>query len=83
MPISHWVNIEQGLPYAQKAVEIDPQDSIAGENLLSDYIALGRMADMKKELERAEKLGLNSSTDDMVIYMVAHFLWANRRKCKG
>jgi eukaryotic-like serine/threonine-protein kinase len=65
---------DQGLPYAQKSVEIDPQDSIAAENLLSDYIALGRTADMKKELERTEKLDLNSSTDDLVIYMVAHFL---------
>ncbi|HXP11361.1 MAG TPA: hypothetical protein VN828_22850, partial [Acidobacteriaceae bacterium] len=65
---------DQGLPYAQKAVEIDPQDSIAAENLLSDYIALGRTADMKTELERTEKLDLNSSTDDLVIYMVAHFL---------
>jgi serine/threonine protein kinase/tetratricopeptide (TPR) repeat protein len=65
---------DQGLPFAQKAVEIDPQDSIAAENLLSDYIALGRTADMKKELERTEKLDLNSSTDDLVIYMVAHFL---------
>jgi eukaryotic-like serine/threonine-protein kinase len=65
---------DQGLPFAQKAVEIDPQDSIAAENLLSDYIALGRTDDMKKELERTEKLDLNSSTDDLVIYMVAHFL---------
>jgi serine/threonine protein kinase/tetratricopeptide (TPR) repeat protein len=65
---------EQGLPYAQKAVEIDPQDSIAAENLLSDYIALGRTADMKGELERAEKMDLNSSTDDLVIQMIAHFL---------
>ena len=65
---------EQGLVYAQKAVELDPQDSIAAENLLSDYIALGRMADVRKELERTEKLGLNSSTDDLVSYMVAHFL---------
>jgi serine/threonine protein kinase len=63
-----------GLPFAQKGVEIDPQDSIAAENLLSDYIALGRTADMKKELERTEKLDLNSSTDDLVIYMIAHFL---------
>jgi tetratricopeptide (TPR) repeat protein len=55
-------------------VEIDPQDSIAAENLLSDYIALGRTADMKKELERTEKLDLNSSTDDLVYYMAAHFL---------
>jgi serine/threonine protein kinase/tetratricopeptide (TPR) repeat protein len=65
---------EQGLPYAQKAVEIDPQDSIAAENLLADYISLGRIDDVKKELERTEKLDLNSSTGDLVIYMVAHFL---------
>src|ERR1700678_4344816 len=65
---------EQGLVYAQKAVELDPQDSIAAENLLSDYIALGRTADMKKELERTEKLDLNSSTADLIIYMTAHFL---------
>jgi tetratricopeptide (TPR) repeat protein len=65
---------DQGLPYAQKAVEIDPQDSIAAENLLSDYVALGRMADVKRELERTEKMDLNSSTDDLVIQMVAHFL---------
>ncbi len=65
---------EQGLAYAQKAVELDPQDSIAAENLLSDYIALGRMDDAKKELQRTEGLGLNSSTDDLVSYMVTYFL---------
>ena len=65
---------EQALPYAQKAVEIDPEDSIASENLLSDYIALGRKNDLKKELERTEKLDLNSGTADLVTYMVAHFL---------
>ena len=65
---------EQGLVYAQKAVELDPQDSIAAENLLSDYVALGRMAEAKKELERTQALGLNSSTDDLVSYMVTYFL---------
>ncbi len=65
---------EQGLVYAQKAVELDPQDSIAAENLLSDYVALGRMAEAKKELERTQGLGLNSSTDDLVSYMVTYFL---------
>jgi eukaryotic-like serine/threonine-protein kinase len=65
---------EQGLPYAQKGVELDPQDSIASENLLSDYVALGRMAEAKKELERTQALGLNSSTDDLVSYMVTYFL---------
>jgi tetratricopeptide (TPR) repeat protein len=65
---------EQGLVYAQKAVELDPQDSIAAENLLSDYVALGRMDEAKKELERTQALGLNSSTDDLVSYMVTYFL---------
>ncbi|HET6216442.1 MAG TPA: tetratricopeptide repeat protein, partial [Acidobacteriaceae bacterium] len=65
---------EQGLVYAQKAVDLDPQDSIAGENLLSDYVALGRMAEAKKELERTRALGLNSSTDDLLTYMVTYFL---------
>jgi eukaryotic-like serine/threonine-protein kinase len=65
---------EQGLAFAQKAVELDPQDSIAGENLLSDLVALGRMAEAKKELERTQALGLNSSTDDLVSYMVTYFL---------
>jgi hypothetical protein len=34
-------------------VELDPQDSIAAENLLVCYIALNRMADAKAELTRA------------------------------
>src|ERR1700733_4174428 len=65
---------EQGLAFAQKAVELDPQDSIAGENLLSDLVALGRMAEAKKELKRTRALGLNSSTDDLLSYMVTYFL---------
>ena len=32
--------LEQALPYAQKAVEIQPEDAIASENLLADYIGL-------------------------------------------
>ena len=65
---------EQGLPYAQKAVELDPQDSIAAENLLTDYISTGRMAEAKTELERARRLGLDTSTDDLVGQLQAYFL---------
>jgi eukaryotic-like serine/threonine-protein kinase len=65
---------EQGLVYAQKAVELDPQDSIAAENLLSDYVGLDRMAEAKNELERTQGLGLNSSTSDLVSYLVTYFL---------
>jgi tetratricopeptide (TPR) repeat protein len=65
---------DQGLPFAQKAVELDPQDSIAAENLLIDYLSLGRMAEARAELERDERLGLDSSTDDLVSHMIAYFL---------
>ncbi len=65
---------EQGLPYAQKAVELDPQNSIASENLLADYISLGRMTEARTELERDERLGLDSSTDDLVTHMITYFL---------
>ena len=65
---------DQGLPYGQKGLELDPQDSIASENLLTDYLALGRMTEAKTELERARRLGLESSTDDLVVHMSAYFL---------
>jgi eukaryotic-like serine/threonine-protein kinase len=65
---------DQGLPYAQKAVELDPQDAIAAENLLTDYISVGQMAEAKTELERARRLGLDTSTDDLVGQLQAYFL---------
>jgi eukaryotic-like serine/threonine-protein kinase len=65
---------DKGLPYAQKGIELDPQDAIAAENLLADYVSLGRMAEAKTEVERAQKLGLDTSTDDMVGQMQAYFL---------
>jgi eukaryotic-like serine/threonine-protein kinase len=65
---------EQGIPYGQKGIELDPQDSIASENLLMDYVGLGRMTEAKTELERARGLGLESSTDDLVVHMSAYFL---------
>jgi tetratricopeptide (TPR) repeat protein len=65
---------EQALPFAQKAIELDPQNSIASENLLADYTSLGRMTEARAELERAERLGLDSSTDDLVTHMMAYFL---------
>src|ERR1700722_5736345 len=65
---------DKGLPYAQKAVELQPEDSIAAENLLTDYIALNRMAEAKTELERARRLGLDVSTDDLITHLAAYFL---------
>jgi serine/threonine protein kinase/Tfp pilus assembly protein PilF len=65
---------DKGLPYAQKAVELQPEDSIAAENLLTDYIALNRMAEARTELERARRMGLDVSTDDLITQLAAYFL---------
>ena len=43
-------------------MEIQPDDAIASENLVTDYAALNRLAEAKAEVERADKLGLDDST---------------------
>jgi serine/threonine protein kinase/tetratricopeptide (TPR) repeat protein len=65
---------EQGLPYEQKAVQMQPEDAIGAENLWTDYLGLNRMAEAGAELERAHKLGLDRSTDLAGIYLVGYFL---------
>jgi eukaryotic-like serine/threonine-protein kinase len=74
---------EQALPYAQKGVEVDPHDSIGAENLLQDYLALGRMGDVKAELEREERLGLNTSTDEMALHTAAYFRLGDEEKMQA
>ena len=64
----------KGLPYAQKAVELQPEDAIAAENLLVALIALGRMDDVERELARQHKLGMDSSTDVASQHLIAYFL---------
>jgi serine/threonine protein kinase len=65
---------EQGLPYAQKAVQMQPDDAIGSENLLNDYLGLNRMVDAKSEIERAHKLGLDRATDVANVHLVGYFL---------
>ena len=65
---------EQGVPFARKAVEMAPDDAIASENLVGDYVALGLMKDAKAEIDRAHKLGLGGSTDYEGINLAAYFL---------
>jgi eukaryotic-like serine/threonine-protein kinase len=65
---------EQGLPYAQKAVQMQPDDAIAAENLLADYLGLNRMAEVAAELKRMRKLGLDKSTDVAAIHLAGYFL---------
>jgi serine/threonine protein kinase/tetratricopeptide (TPR) repeat protein len=83
--ISNYINLnvaysnlgqfDKAVPSAQKAVELDPQDSIAAENLLNGYIALNRMDEGRAELARALANGLDKSTEDLSIQLVAHFVF--------
>jgi serine/threonine protein kinase/Tfp pilus assembly protein PilF len=64
----------QGLPYAQKAVELQPDDAIAGQNLLADYIALNRLDDVRQEMDRQHRMGMDSSTGTLSNIIIADFL---------
>jgi tetratricopeptide (TPR) repeat protein len=65
---------EKALPFAEKSVQMQPEDSIAAENLLSAYIGLNRMNDARAEMERADKLGINTSTLDRTVRLQLYFL---------
>ena len=64
---------EQALPYAQKAVEMQPEDAIASENLVGDYVGLYRMPEALAEMARARKLAMDGSTDFAGIRFTAYF----------
>jgi eukaryotic-like serine/threonine-protein kinase len=66
--------VEKALPYGQKAVALQPEEAIASENLIADYLALGRMSEARQEMDRARKLGLDQSVDVAVLHMYGYFL---------
>ena len=49
--------LEKGLPYAQKGVEIQPDDAIASENLVNDYVGLNRLPEAKAEAGAGAQAG--------------------------
>ena len=53
---------------------MQPEDAIAAENLLSTYVGLNRMSDARAEMERAQKLGLDTSTLDRTVRLQTFFL---------
>ena len=65
---------DKGLPFAVKSIEMQPEDSIAAENLLSVYMGLNRMADARTEMERARRLGLDTSALDFSIQLQTYYL---------
>ncbi len=64
----------KALPFGQKSVELQPENAIASENLVTDYVGLGRIAEARTELERARKLGLDSGTEGLNTDMQVYFL---------
>ena len=66
--------MEKALPLAQKAVGMQPEDAISSQNLVANYMALGRMAEARRELERARRLGMDTSTSVAQTHLYAYFL---------
>ena len=65
---------DKGLPYARKALQLQPEDSIASENLVIDLVALDRLDEAKAEIARAHQLGMDSSTDYLTNELAIYFL---------
>jgi eukaryotic-like serine/threonine-protein kinase len=64
----------KALPFGQKSVELQPENAIASENLVIDYLGLGRIAEARTELERARKQGLDSGTEGLMTDAQVYFL---------
>jgi serine/threonine protein kinase/Tfp pilus assembly protein PilF len=64
----------KALTFARKAVEMQPEDSIAAENMLGIYLGLNQIPEAKAEMERAQKLGLDTSTLDLTGHLQTYFL---------
>jgi len=65
---------EKAVPYAQKAVEMQPEDSIAAGNLLGIYLGLNRMTDARTEMERERKLAIDTSTLARQVELQTYFV---------
>ncbi len=74
---------EKALPYARKAVELQPEEAIASENLLQVLMALDRMEEVKEELAREHRVGMDSSTEVASQHLVAHFLLGNTQQMQS
>ncbi len=87
--ISNYINIsvaynslgqfEKALSFSTKAVEIDPLDSIASQNVITDYLALGRMPEAQAEVQRARRMGLDKSTEDITMHLLTHFMLGEKQ----
>ena len=71
---SYQGQFEKALPFAQKAAELQPEDAIGSQNLVNNYLALGRMTEARGEVERARRLGMDASPGVGATHLFAYFL---------
>ena len=65
---------DKAIPYAQKAVLMQPEDAIAAENLLQMYLGLNRLTEARTEMERARSLGLDTSAQYLISPLQTYLL---------
>jgi serine/threonine protein kinase/tetratricopeptide (TPR) repeat protein len=66
--------LEKALPLVQKAVEMQPEDAISSQNLIGAYVGLGQLTEARQEIERARRLGMDTSTSVSQTHLYAYFL---------
>ena len=54
---------EDALAYSRKAVAMQPDDAIAQENMLSDFMALNRFDEAREQVKKINALGIGDSTE--------------------
>ncbi len=73
---------DKALPYGKKAVELQPDDAISSENLVAMYLSLGQLDLARQEIERAHKLGLDTSTDVIWVHLLTYFMLGDSQAVK-
>jgi eukaryotic-like serine/threonine-protein kinase len=54
--------VDQAIAYTQKAIAMQEDDAVAEENIVSNYMAIDRLDDIARAIERTRKLGIADST---------------------
>ena len=67
-------NYEKALEYSRKAVETQPDDVIAQENMIQDLIVLNRLSEAREQQDKVMKAGLGDSTEFLQWEYVIDFL---------
>jgi eukaryotic-like serine/threonine-protein kinase len=69
---------DRALPYGLKATQLQPDDAISSEDLIANYVGLGRMKEAQAEMARAHKLGLDDGTAAASEELATYFLLGDK-----